>query len=88
MIYVSFSAYLTDTYGPKYSASVQSASGITRYLFAIAVPLFISQMYEGLETGWATSVLALCALLMTPIPFVFYVTGTQLRQRCRFERES
>lgn len=88
MIYVSFSAYLTDTYGPKYSASAQSASAITRYLFATAVPLFILQMYEGLGTGWATSVLALCALLMSPIPFVFYTTGTRLRQRCRFQREN
>ncbi|MBA7492875.1 hypothetical protein ES702_03428 [subsurface metagenome] len=88
MIYVSFSAYLTDTYGPKYSASAQSANAIARYLFATAVPLFISQMYDGLGTGWATSVLALCALLMCPIPFVFYVTGVRLRQRCRFKRET
>lgn len=87
MVYVSNSAYMTDVYGPVYGASAQAASSITRYLLAAAIPLFILQMYEGLGVNWATSVLALAAALMMPIPFLFYYWGARLRARCKFQTE-
>jgi hypothetical protein len=87
MVYVSNSAYMTDVYGPVYGASAQAASSITRYSLAAAIPLFILQMYEGLGVNWATSLLALCAALMMPIPFYFFFWGARLRARCKFQTE-
>lgn len=54
---------------------------------AAGIPLFILQMYEGLGTGWATSVLGLCALVMMPIPFAFSRWGAVLRERGKMECE-
>lgn len=88
MVYVSNSAYMTDVYGPVYGASAQAASSITRYSLAAGIPLFILQMYEGLGVNWATSLLALCAALMMPIPFCFFYWGAQLRARCKFQTEN
>lgn len=87
-VYVSTSAYVIDVYGPRYGASANGASSITRYTLATAIPLFILQMYDGLGTGWATSLLAFCALVLMPIPFCFFRWGPQLRARCRFMTES
>lgn len=87
-IYASSSTYILDVYGPRYGASANGANSITRYTMAGAVPLFILQMYDGLGTGWATSILALCALIMMPIPFCFARWGPQLRARCRFKTDA
>lgn len=86
-IYASSSTYILDVYGPRYGASANGANSITRYTLACAVPLFILQMYDGLGTGWATSILALCALLMMPIPFCFAHWGPEMRARCKFRTE-
>ncbi|USW57704.1 Putative major facilitator superfamily, MFS transporter superfamily [Septoria linicola] len=86
-IYVSTSAYVVDVYGPRYGASANAASSISRYTLAAAIPLFILQMYDGLGVGWATSVLALCAVIMLPIPFCFYRWGPQIRSRCKYQTE-
>lgn len=86
-IYVSSSAYLIDVYGPKYGASANGATSIARYTMAAIVPLFILQMYDGLGTGWATSLLGFCALALMPIPFCFYWWGPALRSRCKFQTE-
>lgn len=88
LIYVSTSAYVVDVYGPKYGASANAASSITRYTAATAIPLFILQMYDGLGTGWATSLLGFCALAMMPIPFCFFRWGPALRRRCSFQTEA
>lgn len=87
-VYVSTSAYVIDVYGPRYGASANGASSITRYTLATAIPLFILQMYDGLGTGRATSLLAFCALVLMPIPFCFFQWGPQLRARCKFMTES
>ncbi|KAK4624492.1 MFS transporter prlG [Fulvia fulva] len=87
MIYVSTSAYVVDVYGPRYGASANAASSITRYTLAAAIPLFILQMYDGLGIGWATTLLAVCALVMMPIPFCLFKWGPALRRRCKFQVE-
>lgn len=77
---------VVDVYGPKYGASANAASSISRYLLAGAVPLFILPMYKALGVGWTTSILALVALLLAPIPFFFFRFGSELRSRCKFQR--
>jgi DHA1 family multidrug resistance protein-like MFS transporter len=41
-------------------------------------------MYEDLGTEWATSVFAILAAVLTPVPFVFYVYGRKVRERCQY----
>jgi len=88
MVYVSTSAYVIDVYGLRYGASANGASSITRYTLATAIPLFILQQYDGLGTAWGTSLLALCALILMPIPFLFFRWGPTLWARCKFKTES
>ena len=83
---MSATLYLMDFYGPLYGASAMGANNIARYTLGFAFPLFVVQMYEGLGTGWATSLLGFVSLAMTPIPFAFYIWGPKLRSMSRYQR--
>ena len=48
---------------------------------AISVPLFARQMYEGLNPGWASSVLGFISLAAVPIPIIFYRWGPSIRTK-------
>lgn len=85
MIYVPCNFYMLDVYGSKYGASASGASSLSRYTLSAAFPLFVTQMYEALGVGWATSVLGFVALAMAPIPWLFYCAGPWLRARSVYE---
>lgn len=85
LIYVPCNFYMLDVYGSKYGASASGASSLSRYTLSAAFPLFVTQMYEGLGVGWATSVLGCAALIMAPIPWLFYWFGPRLRARSAYE---
>ncbi|KAJ5657769.1 Polyamine transporter 4 [Penicillium longicatenatum] len=85
LIYVPCSLYMVDVYGAKYSASSNGASSFSRYTLSAAFPLFVTQMYEKLGVGWASSLLGFLALGMAPIPWVFYHYGPVLRSRSSYE---
>jgi MFS transporter, DHA1 family, multidrug resistance protein len=87
-VYVSASLYMVDTYGPLYGASAAGASSLSRYTLSTAFPLFTLQMYKRLGVGWATSLLALAAAGMAPIPWIFYRWGPRLRSRSKYERST
>ncbi|KAG5803369.1 hypothetical protein H9Q71_012047 [Fusarium xylarioides] len=74
--YVLF-GYATDSYG-EYAASAVSAISLTRTLTAAVFPLFTHQMYTGLGSNVATSILAAVASLFAFTPFLF------LRHRSKF----
>ncbi|KAJ4253773.1 hypothetical protein NW762_010167 [Fusarium torreyae] len=80
--YVLF-GYATDSYG-KYAASAVSAISLTRTLAAAVFPLFTHQMYTGLGSNVATSVLAAVASLFAFTPFLFLGYGQRLRHRSKF----
>ncbi|QIW96550.1 hypothetical protein AMS68_002068 [Peltaster fructicola] len=84
MIFMSFVLYLSDTYGARYTASAMTANTFLRYMLGATFPLWILYLYKGVGTGWATSVLAFLSLLMSPIPWVFYVWGPTLRARSKY----
>ncbi|EGP88872.1 unnamed protein product [Zymoseptoria tritici ST99CH_1A5] len=85
VIYASANLFMMETYGPLYGASAAGAAMLSRYSLSAAFPLFSLQMYEGLGTGWATTVLAACTVLMAPIPWVFWKRGEKLRQSGKYE---
>lgn len=82
-LFLGITAYLTDCYG-DYSASALAANAVLRSLFGAVFPLFTAQMYEGLGTPWATSLLGFLAAGLAPLPFVFYVYGSKLRSMSAF----
>ena len=82
-LFLGITSYLTDCYG-RFSASALAANAVFRSLFGAAFPLFARQMYEGLGTAWATSLLGFLAVAMAPLPLVFYMFGPDLRARSSF----
>lgn len=46
--------------------------------------LFVDPMYHKLGIGWASSTFAFFAVLLIPIPFVFFMYGKHLRSRGKY----
>jgi hypothetical protein len=42
-------------------------------------------MYNGIGVGWAGSIFAFVAVLMMPLPFIFFKYGKALRARSSYE---
>ncbi|GAC92682.1 multidrug transporter [Pseudozyma hubeiensis SY62] len=78
----SLATYAAECYH-IYTASALAAMAFSRCLFAIFVPLFGRQMFEGLGTGWASSLLGFVSIAAIPIPFVFLKYGKAIRQRSK-----
>ncbi|KAL4900444.1 hypothetical protein BDW74DRAFT_95566 [Aspergillus multicolor] len=85
LIYIPCNFYMLDVYGSKYGASASGASSLTRYTLSTAFPLFVPQMYAALGVGWATSLLGFLAVVMAPIPWVFFYMGPGFRGRSGYE---
>lgn len=62
------------------------SNNLARYVLGAAFPLFIVQMYERLNIGWATSLLGFISLALTPIPFASYAWGPRLRAMSKYQR--
>ncbi|KIV97274.1 hypothetical protein PV10_01042 [Exophiala mesophila] len=83
LIFVAYLNYLTDTY-LMYTASAMAANTICRSAGGAAAPLFTRSMFEALGVGGGGSLIGGFAILLAPIPFVFYRYGEQIRRRSRF----
>ncbi|KIY69283.1 MFS general substrate transporter [Cylindrobasidium torrendii FP15055 ss-10] len=83
LIFNSFLSYLVDTY-LMFAASAFASNTIVRSLVAAAFPLFTVQMYHGLGINWASTLIGLIALVLAPIPFLFYKFGPRIRQNSKF----
>lgn len=83
LLFLGITSYLTDCYGP-FVASALAANAVLRSLFGAVFPLFARHMYHALGVSWATSVLAFVALIMAPLPWVFYRFGPRIRARSKY----
>jgi hypothetical protein len=79
--------YLIDTF-PTTSASAIAANTFLRSAFAGVFPLFGRTMFDKLGTQWASSVLGIFAVLLVPIPFLFYTFGPRIRARGKWSAPS
>ena len=91
--------YITDTYVGGNVASASSANSLARYLFAgllmlvtvrsKSLPRFGSVLtrvvYEAMGVGWASSLLGFLALIMLPVPFLFFKFGKKIRAKSTYE---
>ena len=82
-IFQSALNYLIDTF-QKYAASAVAANTFLRSVFAASFPLFVDPMYHHLGIPWASSVFAFFAVLLIPIPYLFFFFGESLRKRGTF----
>lgn len=80
LVFNGIFAYTVEAYR-KYTASAMATNSFVRSIMAGVFPLFTLQMYEAMGIQWATTLLALFAIVLIPIPFVFYKYGAQLRAK-------
>jgi MFS family permease len=83
LIFVVFINYIIDSY-LMYAASAVAANTLLRSACAAASPLFTTYMFDSLGIGGASSLIGGVALLLTPIPFVFYRYGASIRARSQY----
>lgn len=83
LVFMSFLSYLVDTY-QMYTASAFAANTMARSAVGAAFPLFTTQMFEGMGVNWASTLIGGIALLLLPIPFLFYKYGPRIRARSQF----
>jgi len=84
LIFIAYSLYVIDVYGPAVGASATATVAMLRSILGAAFPLFTVQMYEHLGVGWATSLLGFIVLALSGVPWVLYRFGPVLRKRSRF----
>ncbi|KAK0111172.1 hypothetical protein ONS95_001548 [Cadophora gregata] len=83
LIFVAYLNYLTDTY-LMYAASALAANTVCRSAAGAAAPLFTQQMFNALGVGGGGSLIGGVAVLLMPIPFIFYKYGGSIRERSTF----
>jgi MFS transporter, DHA1 family, multidrug resistance protein len=67
-----------------YSASALAANSIIRSAAGAAFPLFTNQLFHNLGIQWGATLLGCIALLLAPLPFVFYKYGAWVRTKSKF----
>ncbi|CAL1706392.1 unnamed protein product [Somion occarium] len=82
-IFLGLFNYIIDAY-LFVAASALAGSTVMRSCFGASFPLFATQMYEGLNPRWASTLLGLLSTLMAPIPFVLFKYGHVLRRHSKF----
>lgn len=75
--------YLVDAY-LMFAASAIAGNTFLRSLCGAAFPLFARQMFDGMGIQWAGTLLGCVAVVLAPIPFVFYKYGAQIRQKSAY----
>ncbi|KPI39815.1 putative MFS-type transporter [Cyphellophora attinorum] len=85
LIFVTFINYIVDSY-LEYAASAVAANTVVRSACAAASPLFTPSMFRALGVGGAGSLVGGVAILLMPMPFVFYRYGPAIRARSRYAR--
>lgn len=75
--------YLIDAY-LMFAASAIAANTFLRSLAGAVFPLFATYMIEGMGVQWAGTLLGCLAVIMVPLPVLFYVKGAKIRERSTF----
>ncbi|KAK5168286.1 uncharacterized protein LTR77_006855 [Saxophila tyrrhenica] len=83
LIFVGYLNYLTDSY-LMFAASALAANTVARSAAGAAAPLFTDYMFTALGVGGGGSLLGGVAVLLMPIPFLFYKFGRQIRIKSKF----
>lgn len=83
LLFIGFLNYLSESY-LMFAASAQAGNQIVRSAVAASAPLFTSQMFDKMTLGGGGSMIGGIAVLLAPIPFIFYKYGATIRKRSKF----
>lgn len=75
--------YLVDAY-LMFAASAIAGNTFLRSLCGAGFPLFARQMFEGMGIQWASTLLGCVAIVLAPIPFIFYKYGAKIRAKSAY----
>lgn len=75
--------YIIDCY-LFFAASAMAGNTFLRSAFGAAFPLFARQMFVNMEIRWASTLLGCFAILMIPVPFLFYKYGERVRAKSKY----
>lgn len=75
--------YLVDAY-LMFAASAIAGNTFLRSLCGAGFPLFARQMFTGMGIQWASTLLGCVALVLAPIPFIFYKYGAKIRSKSAY----
>ena len=78
-IFISTYQYLIDSF-EMYAASALVSATFMRYIVAGGMVAVSFPMYENLGVHWTLTVLGCIALIMMPIPYIFYKYGARIRK--------
>ena len=82
LLYLGLYSYMLDVYTSN-AASALAVIVISRSFFGAVFPLFATQMYEKLTPKWASTILGVVSLALTPVPFVLRKYGPMLRAQSK-----
>lgn len=75
--------YLVDAY-LMFAASAIAGNTFLRSLAGAGFPLFARQMFTGMGIQWAATLLGCVAIVLAPIPFIFYFYGAKIRSKSAY----
>jgi DHA1 family multidrug resistance protein-like MFS transporter len=82
-IFLSLLNYIVDAY-LMFAASAIAANTFMRSIFGGIFPLFATYMFNGMGIQWAATLLGCVALVLVPMPVVFYIFGKRIRAKSKF----
>ena len=82
-IFLSLLNYIVDAY-LMFAASAIAANTFMRSIFGGVFPLFATFMFEGMGIEWAATLLGCVALVLVPMPVIFYMFGRRIRAKSKF----
>jgi DHA1 family multidrug resistance protein-like MFS transporter len=82
-IFLSLLNYIVDAY-LMFAASAIAGNTFMRSIFGGIFPLFARQMFEGMGIQWASTLIGAVAVVLAPMPVVFYIYGKKIRARSKF----
>lgn len=83
LIFLPCLNYIIDCY-LFFAASALAGNAFLRSAFGAAFPLFARQMFENMGIRYAGTLLGAVAVVLIPVPFLFYKWGKKLRQRSKW----
>ncbi|OAX80988.1 hypothetical protein ACJ72_04676 [Emergomyces africanus] len=83
VIFLQALNYIIDAY-LLFAASAIAANTLLRSIAGAAFPLFSERMFASLGVNWSGTLLGCVAVVLAPIPVIFYIYGAKIRARSKF----
>jgi len=83
VIFLQSLNYIIDAY-LLFAASAIAANTMLRSIAGAGFPLFSQYMFNALGINWAGTLLGCVAVVLAPIPVIFYIYGPRIRKKSKF----